>query len=371
MTQSILNGLLIFSIVQVFIFLGLLTTKKNRMFADFLMMLWLLLFAVHSLSILINLNLTSALIFRVLPVNLTLLYGPLLLLYVNMLRKTKNSLAGSSFLHTIPFVLFFFLTFMFYNNSAFQKILSISGAVSGMTYCILTFFYVRQHEKEIVNLCSTTKYLSLAWLNKLLIGIAVVWTAAFLLIISQQVFQININLTWFFILIPFCISYIGYHGLKQQIVFQDTSLVESNPKLKTNEIYRNTTIGNKHNRTYEKSGLSEQTMKNVFNTLEYFMKTDKLYLIPNLSLRDLATKTQIPQHHITQTLNSFAKKNFYDYINDYRVNEFIDKLKKGDADNFSLLGIAFDCGFNSKSTFNRIFKKITGLSPSEYKSRLP
>jgi AraC-like DNA-binding protein len=79
---------------------------------------------------------------------------------------------------------------------------------------------------------------------------------------------------------------------------------------------------------------------------------------------------QIPQHHITQTLNIYKEKSFYDYINAYRVEAFINKLQKGDSDKFSLLGLAFDCGFNSKSSFNRVFKNITGKSPSEFKKTL-
>ncbi len=370
MTQSILNGFLIFSIVQVFIFLGLLATKKNKLLADFAMLLWLFLFAVHSLLILINLNVESSVIFRIIPVNLTLLYGPLLLFYVNMFWKSNNRFKSSSFLHIIPFVVFFVLTFIFFSNNFFQKVLSISGAVSGVTYCLLTLFYSQKYEANIVDLCSTTKGISLAWINKMIIAILLVWTVVFILIVTKQLFQLNINLSWFFILIPFFISYIGYHGLKQQIIFQNTSPIENNLKFKTKEISGNTVTENNHKVSYEKSGLSGQDMKRVFNILEHFMKTNKLYLIPNLTLRDLSNKVQIPQHHITQTLNSFAKKNFYDYINSYRVNEFIHKLKKGDNDNFSLLGIAFDCGFNSKSTFNRIFKKTTGFSPSEYKKSL-
>ncbi len=370
MTQSILNGFLIFSIIQSFIFLGLFVTKKNRISADFVMSLWLFLFAVHSLLILINLNFDSSVILRILPVNLTLLYGPLLLFYINTRCSSYNKLKSKLFLHLIPFVVFFVLTFILLNNNIFQKILSISGAVSGMLYCLLTLFYTRKHEWKIIDLYSNTEGISLGWLNKLLIGIVLVWISVFILIVTKQVFQASINLHWFFVLIPFCISYIGYHGLKQQIIFQETSLTENNLKLKTQKIPDNTVTVNNHHSSYKKSGLSEQDMKRVFNTLEHFMKTDKLYLIPNLNLRDLANKTQMPQHHITQTLNSFAKKSFYDYINAYRVNEFIDKLEKGEADNFSLLGIAFDCGFNSKSTFNRIFKKTTGFSPSEYKKIL-
>ena len=97
------------------------------------------------------------------------------------------------------------------------------------------------------------------------------------------------------------------------------------------------------------------------------MQTEKLYLNPQLSLNDFSQITNIPSHHITQTLNEFCKQNFHDFVNYYRVQEFKVQLFLPKNESFSLLGIAYDCGFNSKSSFNRIFKKITSQTPSEYK----
>ncbi len=365
MTQSILNGFLIFSVIQALLFLGLLMSKKHRYLADFMMMLWLFVFSLHSLLILVNLNVDTTPVLRILPVNLTLLYGPILFCYVKMLWVSNGRFENVLFFHSIPFVLFFLLTFVFFENTDFQQILSMSGGVSGILYCVLTLFYIRQHERKIIDLYSTTKSVSLDWLKKLIIGVVFVWSGIFVLIVIKQLFQVNINLNWFFILIPFFITYIGYYGLKQKIIFQtDLNITSEVKNMSDNNIPVNQSL------SYEKSGLSELDMKNIFNALENLMKTEKLYLEPGLNLKELANKAQIPQHHITQTLNRFVEQNFYDYINAYRVNEFINKLKKGDADNFSLLGIAFDCGFNSKSTFNRIFKKSTGFTPSEYKKRV-
>ncbi len=366
MTQSVLNGFLIFNIIQTLIFSGLLATKRNRTSADFIMILLLLLFACHSLLILMNYNVTHFTFFRILSINLTLLYGPLLLFYVKILWTTNIDFKFKLFIHTIPFYVFLFLTFIFFDHRTYDRILSMLGAVSGLGYCVLTLAYVRQYEKRIINLYSTTKGVSLDWLNRLIISVIVIWVIIFILIVMKQIFDIYINLYWFFILIPFFISYIGYYALKQMITIQNNST----PILLANEINDTNPTAIKQRSSYKKSGLSEQDMKKIFRTLENVMKTEKVYLNPNLNLRDLANKTQIPQHHITQTLNSFVKKNFYDYINNYRVEEYIERLKNDDGNNFSLLGIALDCGFNSKSTFNRTFKKVTGFPPSEYKNKL-
>jgi AraC-like DNA-binding protein len=367
---SILNGLLIFGIIQVFVFSGLLISKKERNTSDLIMITWLLSFAIHSFLILVNLNSDNSALVQSIPVTLPLLYGPLLFIYVKEFIPKRGKASLVSSLHFIPFAIFLLFTFFFSDNFYFTKILSLSGAVSGLVYCLLTSLSIKMHENQIVNLYSTTKGISLNWLNKLVKGIFFIWGGIFILVVTKQVVQVNINLNWFFILIPLFISYIGYYGLKQQVIIkfvQNDNVKESLSDVKS--IPEKIKPQNKET-AYKKSGLQEQDMKRIFGTLESLMKSEQLYLEPELNLKDLSEKSNTPQHHITQTLNSFAKLNFYDYVNAFRINEFKKRIKSGDAENYSLLGIAFDCGFNSKSTFNRIFKKNTRLSPSEYKKQI-
>jgi AraC-like DNA-binding protein len=334
------------------------------------MITWLLSFAIHSFLILVNLNSDNSALVQSIPVTLPLLYGPLLFIYVKEFIPKRGKASLVSSLHFIPFAIFLLFTFFFSDNFYFTKILSLSGAVSGLVYCLLTSLSIKMHENQIVNLYSTTKGISLNWLNKLVKGIFFIWGGIFILVVTKQVVQVNINLNWFFILIPLFISYIGYYGLKQQVIIkfvQNDNVKESLSDVKS--IPEKIKPQNKET-AYKKSGLQEQDMKRIFGTLESLMKSEQLYLEPELNLKDLSEKSNTPQHHITQTLNSFAKLNFYDYVNAFRINEFKKRIKSGDAENYSLLGIAFDCGFNSKSTFNRIFKKNTRLSPSEYKKQI-
>lgn len=373
MSQSILNGFLIFSIIQAFIFAGLFSSKKCRSYADIIVVFWLLLFSLHSLLILVNLNNENSLIFKIIPINLTLLYGPVLLIYVNELRLNTNNRKRFLMWHFAPFFVFLALTFLFFDNLYFHKILSISGAISGLLYCIITLLALKEHKKQITNLFSNIKGMSLSWICKLVNGIFIIWVAVFILVILRVIVQIEITLSWFFVFIPLFISYIGYHGFTQQVIFQ----LKNNEGITNNK--ENTIFENKHlnkeqaqlnDSIYKKSGLKENDMERIFIFLENSMKTDSLFLQENLSLQDLSESLKIPQHHITQTLNIYKGLSFYDYINAYRVEAFIKNLQKGDSDKFSLLGIAFDCGFSSKSTFNRVFKKSTGKSPSEFKKTL-
>ncbi|MBN1186091.1 MAG: helix-turn-helix transcriptional regulator [Bacteroidales bacterium] len=373
MTLSILNGFLIFSIIQAFLFAGLFSSKKCRTSADMIMVSWLLLFSLHSFLILVNLNNEISLLFQRLPVNLTLLYGPVLLIYVNELRSKIIDRKRFILWHFAPFFIFSALTFLFFDNSSFHRILALSGAVSGLLYCIITLFVLKGHKKQIVDLFSNMKGISLNWIGKLVNGVVIIWIVVFVLVILKQLVQIEIPLNWFFVAIPLFISYIGYHGFKQQVVFQ--SVQNEGARNKQTEIeVENPLINQEQTRlddsSYKKSSLKEKDMEQIFKSLENAMKSGKLFLQANLNLQELSENVKIPQHHITQTLNKYKKQNFYDYVNAYRVEAFINKLQKGDADNFSLLGIAYDCGFNSKSSFNRVFKNVTGKSPSEFRKNI-
>lgn len=370
MTLSVLNGFLIFSIIQAFLFAGLFSSKKCRTSADMIMVTWLLLFSLHSFLILVNLNNENSQLFQIIPINLTLFYGPVLLTYVNELRSEKNDTRRFLLWHLSPFLVFLALTFLFLDNPTSYKILSLSGAISGLLYCILTLIAIRDHKKQVVNLYSNLKGISLNWIGKLVNGVVIIWVVVFILVILKQIVQIKIPLNWFFVAIPLFISYIGYHGFKQQVVFQFVHN-EGNSNNQTEIEVENPLINQVQSQlddsSYKKSSLREKDMEQIFKSLENIMKTEKLFLHANLNLQELSENVKIPQHHITQTLNKYKRQNFYDYVNAYRVEAFIDKLQNGDADNFSLLGIAFDCGFNSKSSFNRVFKNITGKSPSEFK----
>ena len=93
----------------------------------------------------------------------------------------------------------------------------------------------------------------------------------------------------------------------------------------------------------------------------------KPFLNGELTASELADELEMSRHQLSQILNYQLGLNFYDFINEYRVEEFKSRLKLSENNNLTLLGIAYDSGFNSKTTFNTIFKKVTGLTPSQYK----
>lgn len=123
-------------------------------------------------------------------------------------------------------------------------------------------------------------------------------------------------------------------------------------------------------RRYEKSGLDAGRMDAYEAALATYMGKSKIYLDPDLSLDGLASKMKMSKHHLTQLLNERIMKNFYNFINEYRIGEAIDRLNDP-ALQVNILSLAFDCGFNSRSSFNSYFKKITGHTPSAYRKIPP
>jgi AraC-like DNA-binding protein len=117
---------------------------------------------------------------------------------------------------------------------------------------------------------------------------------------------------------------------------------------------------------YKKSALDDGMMLQYELSLKQFMDKSRIYLEAGVSLEVLSEKSKIPKHHLTQLLNERFEKNFYTFINEYRINEAIEKLKNPDIE-VSILSLAYDCGFNSKSSFNNYFKKVTNLTPSAYR----
>jgi AraC-like DNA-binding protein len=118
--------------------------------------------------------------------------------------------------------------------------------------------------------------------------------------------------------------------------------------------------------TERKTLLPEKELEKLKTKLQDLMQNEKLYREPNLTLTDLSRQIGVNSAVLSYAINHGFGKNFNDFVNEFRISEVKEKLKN--ADDTTLLGVAFDCGFNSKATFNRAFKKFTGVSPKEFLS---
>ena len=115
--------------------------------------------------------------------------------------------------------------------------------------------------------------------------------------------------------------------------------------------------------------LSPGRMMEIDTIVKEVLNEKKPYLQQRYSLKDLAVDTNIPLHQLSAFINKYWGKNFNDFINEFRVKAIQEAIRQGAHSEKTLLGLAYDSGFNSKATFNRVFKKMTGQSPSQYIAR--
>jgi AraC-like DNA-binding protein len=144
---------------------------------------------------------------------------------------------------------------------------------------------------------------------------------------------------------------IGFFGIRQGEIFTHRPPLPESPEEK---------------KKYPKSGLTEEASTKLHQALIQLMTESALHKNAELSIDDLAAKLDVHPNYLSQVINQKEKKNFYDFVNTYRVEEFKRLIAMPRNQHLTLLSVAFDCGFNSKSSFNRYFKKATGQTPSEY-----
>ncbi|MEP1489009.1 MAG: helix-turn-helix domain-containing protein [Algibacter sp.] len=251
------------------------------------------------------------------------------------------------------------------NKIIIFKIISILipflGVLHLAYYLILSYKLLKRYRELVKNNYSDINTLDLKWLS--------IWVRGFilfliidmisgLLLIAYPISTIlYINLFY----LVFLIWYIGYHGVNQaQIFLVDETLPESindeNPQQKA---IKNTSFFN----------CESEEFTELKTQLEIVFIEQELFKRQHLSLKETADILNISDKKLSHLLNICLGSNFYEYVNTYRVNYFRKKLKEGAADKLTLLAIAFDSGFNSKATFNRVFKQQIGITPIEYKKR--
>ncbi|HIB47105.1 MAG TPA: tetratricopeptide repeat protein [Flavobacteriaceae bacterium] len=122
----------------------------------------------------------------------------------------------------------------------------------------------------------------------------------------------------------------------------------------------------KQKKKYKQALLDSTEIKKYSKELEQIMIDYKLYLNPDLSLKDLASYLELPANYVSQLLNLGFQKNFSEYVNTFRVNEFKERVIQEESKGLTIMAVAYDSGFNSKTVFNTFFKKIEGITPNAF-----
>jgi len=155
------------------------------------------------------------------------------------------------------------------------------------------------------------------------------------------------------------VFYVGFMGFRQKTIYasSDENTTEA-VDIQLNETRAEVS-------KYVKSGLKDAEAEKYYALLLKLIEKEELYLNGKLSLKDVADRLIISNNYLSQIINQKTGKNFFRFINEYRV-EKAKQLLAGNAGKYTILSIAYDCGFNSKSSFNTIFKEYTGKTPSEF-----
>ncbi|NQT26426.1 helix-turn-helix transcriptional regulator [candidate division KSB1 bacterium] len=233
-----------------------------------------------------------------------------------------------------------------------------------MTLTFVLLWRYAKHKKEFF---STLDRINLYWLRNITVLTFLVWlTVLFLhasplfggMILSPEIIALATSIL---------VYIMGYMGLKQPEIFS-MNFISNLP----NGDLENGSLELIHSdvKKYEKSGLSSEKAKRVLQDLVGLMEKEKPFTDANLTLHELSEKLVISGHNLSEVINTQLKQNFFDFINHYRVEEVKKTLADPAKQHYTLLSIAYDAGFNSKSSFNSIFKKHTNMTPSQFKLKL-
>lgn len=369
-----MNEILYIGITQSF-FAGLMiATKRNPQPADRILSAWLFLISIEMVFALVNETVIPLYEFVFIPFT----YGPLLYLYVKFLTVENIKFKWSYWLHFLPFIAVFTSAIVFHGRPvikldnffandpflSFRLIYGLSFYISITTYSIITFVLIRRHEKNVKDLFSyTSARITLSWFKVISISFYVTYVLVFIVgvyVIFKKELPYDPTLVSYFGLTFFAFAF-SFYGIKQPGIFNELYAERRDASKKV--VLRDPNI------KYERSGLKETDAEKYLTRLLRYMEAKKPYLDVDLTIQDVAKSLNISRHYLTQVINERLNRNFYQFINEYRIEEVKRLLEDENYKKYTLTAIAFEAGFNSKSSFNSAFKEIAGMTPSEYREK--
>lgn len=328
---------------------------------------------------------------------LTFMYGPLVYFYVKSLtRPESGDKKWKLLVHFLPTILMYAYMipvfrlnpetkgkFWYLENSPIRNSSPIIDPIAIVAimqitgYLLLSLLLLRAHSRNIRKNYSSIENINLSWLRALIIiFFCLLTTYAFFTVFSQFYGLYKESEYLLYLMMTIVIYVMGYRGIRQAEIFTapvSSDAVEAAQQADTlNDIVIRQQANAEMEQTfkYAKSSLGDQQAETILSQLTQLMENEKPYLEMGLTLPLLAKKLDVSPNHLSQVINGKLNKSFFDFVNRYRVEEAKRALSSQEADKFSILGIAMDAGFNSKSSFYTAFKKHTGVTPSQFKDSL-
>lgn len=359
------------------IFLSLLLLiKKNKSRADKVLTLWLFFLCITQLLR----YLTWSNFFFEYPhwlgveLSLPIIHAVLLFFYVREITGSPLKKGWEIAAHFLTTILLFILVIPFYKLTGEEKIFIYQHhttefewfktinlpllVISGICYSVWSLFIIKKHKKRIQDNFSNTDKKELQWLKYLVIGNAILYILS--------IFYDNYII---FMGMVILVLFMGFFGINQLNIFY-TTVVETAEETNTDKIYEesiaNITKPRAIQKRYAKSGLNEEMASEIYNQLTDLMNKEGIYKNEDLTLSELAKTLKIHPNHLSQVINEQEGKNFYNYINANRIKEFIKLASLPENKKYTMISLAYDVGFSSKSTFNKHFKANTGKTPTDF-----
>jgi len=243
--------------------------------------------------------------------------------------------------------------------------------VSGLAYSAATIIFLRRHQVRVKDSYSSLEGVNLSWLLRLTAAAAAIWGLATVLHMLRGVDHPLVKRGDDLVALALAIMVygIGYLALRQPEIFSFApEAIPAGPQpaapppasIPVDEV----------SPRYQRSGLTDREASALKAALLTAMDTKRPWQGSDLTLDDLARRLETTPHKLSEVLSTQLDQTFYDFVNGYRVRDVQRRIAADEAGRLTLLALALDAGFASKSTFNLAFKKHTGLTPSEYRNSL-
>jgi AraC-like DNA-binding protein len=304
---------------------------------------------------------------------------PLLYLHAKYLLSSQSKFRKRDLLHFLPFVLSiiahiaFFLEsgenkiFLIDNPTIYIRILEISAneivAIQGFVYSILTLYLLKKYKLIIKDYEAKPIKKRIYLLQIAVIIILLSWIIG-IIGLHLDYIGIHLNFDYFsfsYLALVLIIYIISFASLGSMEIFK----VEMSSLNIKDDLKKPFFITDQSGKVSDDS-IDDPLSSDLNDQLIAFMEKDKPYLNPELNLIDLAKDLNINRNELSHIINTFHEKNFYEFVNHYRVNEVKRLMKEKNDENYKMISYAYEAGFNSKASFYRIFKQFTDKTPSEY-----
>lgn len=223
-------------------------------------------------------------------------------------------------------------------------------------YTLLSYIQIRKHQRDIELFSSDKESIDLRWIKYIIFS----FIASAVLIIVYNIFSVaeklNIYINIFFLVVVY---FVAYYSIKQKEIFPKGLNIEET--IKGDVFLEDTDIGGRVRL------LNDTELNEIKTNLLQLIDKKAPYLDSELNLLKLADELNVSSHQLSYVLNEGFGENFFYFINKYRVQKAQELLSDPKYDHLSMLAIGYEAGFNSKTSFNTTFKKMTSFTPSEYR----